>query len=91
MSHPLQRLVKHRPQPLAGETRGEFYGRMSAVREARAPVASGFERATLSAFAGGRQFDGRACAIAHRNLTTQEWNQHFGPTVSPRKTCAKLP
>ena len=33
----------------------------------------------------------RACEIANRNLTEQEWKQYVGKEVPYRKTCPDLP
>lgn len=30
----------------------------------------------------------RACAIAHRELTPEEWNEYIGAGIEPRKVCA---
>jgi WD40 repeat protein len=33
----------------------------------------------------------RACSIANRNLTMDEWRTHFGPDSPYRRTCYNLP
>ena len=33
----------------------------------------------------------RACRIANRNLTQEEWTQYIGEDVSYRRTCPDLP
>jgi hypothetical protein len=33
----------------------------------------------------------RLCGIISRNLSSQEWRQHFGPNVPYHRTCANLP
>ena len=33
----------------------------------------------------------RACAIANRNMTQEEWERYIGSEVAYRKTCPGLP